>query len=699
MGARTVTSVARSLVVTLMACLLVSVPGAGTASAADLSRFDAGMIISDAVFYDASTMSTSQVQTFLDSKGASCNPPTGYTCLKSFRQTTTSRAATDRCKAYVGASSETAARIITKVAAACGINPQVILVTLQKEQGLVTASTGRTAAVYRKAMGFGCPDTAACDSKYYGFFNQVYSAASQFKNYAANPTRYGHIAGRTNAVRYHPDAECGSSSVYIRNQATAGLYNYTPYQPNRAALAAGFGTGDDCSSYGNRNFWNYFTDWFGSTTQREPIGRLDSASSPSAGTIRVRGWALDLDTEDPISVHVYVDGRAVRSVKAQLSRSDIAAAYGRGALHGFDTTVSASNGSHRVCVFAIDSSGGRNPSIGCSTVSVANASPRGKVDAVGAKDGHVTVRGWTFDPDTDDPIAVHVYVDGRMAGALTADTPRADVARAYGVGPNHGFSGSIAASAGRHRVCLYAINAPKGGNKSLGCSYSTVVNAAPRGTVDSVSASGVGSASARGWAIDTDTGTPVTVQVTVDGAIVQTLVADGLRADVGSRYGLDGLHGFSTSFTAEPGDRLVCVNALDTWTGASKRIGCTTRTVNGRPFGHVDSVTAGATAIHASGWAIDPNTTAAIAVHARVTRRADGASRTFKVTADLSRPDVDREHGMGPNHGFAVTATAAAFTGSAGATYVPGTYSVCLYGIDVPGGANTLLGCRSAEVP
>ena len=26
-------------------------------------------------------------------------------------------------------------------------------------------------------MGYGCPDTAACDAQYYGFFNQVYSAA------------------------------------------------------------------------------------------------------------------------------------------------------------------------------------------------------------------------------------------------------------------------------------------------------------------------------------------------------------------------------------------------------------------------------------------------------------------------------------------------------------------------------------------
>src|SRR5699024_1304734 len=39
----------------------------------------------------------------------------------------------------------------------------------------------------------------------------------------------------------------------------------TPYQPNKAALAAGYGIGDACSAYGNRNFYNYYTDWFGPT--------------------------------------------------------------------------------------------------------------------------------------------------------------------------------------------------------------------------------------------------------------------------------------------------------------------------------------------------------------------------------------------------------------------------------------------------
>ena len=142
---------------------------------------------------------------------------------------------------------ERASRIIYKVAQACGINPQVLLVTLQKEQGLVThmwPSDWR----YTIAMGQGCPDTAACDTRYYGFFNQVYGAAWQFKRYANPPgtSQYftWYAPGQDLERPLPPERRCGSSPVYIQNQATANLYYYTPYQPNAAALRAGYGEGD-----------------------------------------------------------------------------------------------------------------------------------------------------------------------------------------------------------------------------------------------------------------------------------------------------------------------------------------------------------------------------------------------------------------------------------------------------------------------
>jgi len=240
-------------------------PG-NVAEAADTSQFKAGNIITDQLFFDGSAMSAGAVQTFLNVRNPNCVAG-AMPCLKNYRQTTPTRAGSSTCPGtYTGAANETAATIITKIGQACGISQRVLLVILQKEEGLVTASGSSLSTTrYRSAMGFGCPDTAACDSTYYGFFNQVYAAASQYRRYAAYPTNYSHRAGMTNNVRYNPSASCGSSPVYIANQATAGLYNYTPYQPNAAALAAGAGSGDYCSAYGNRNFWIYFTNWFGST--------------------------------------------------------------------------------------------------------------------------------------------------------------------------------------------------------------------------------------------------------------------------------------------------------------------------------------------------------------------------------------------------------------------------------------------------
>jgi uncharacterized protein with LGFP repeats len=237
-------------------------------SAADLREFNPGNIISDQVFFDSGSMSSAGVQDFLEDKGAACvRGADGSACLHSYSQATSGYAGTSYCPAgYQGAARESAAMIIYKVAQACGINPQVLLVKLQKEMGFIR-TTNPTAKMYERAMGYACPDngTGQCDPAYAGLQNQLYRAASQFQRYVREPTRYAYRAGITNYILYHPYNDCGRQSVYINNGATAALYNYTPYVPDAAALAAGYGSGGKCSSYGNRNFFSYFTDWFGST--------------------------------------------------------------------------------------------------------------------------------------------------------------------------------------------------------------------------------------------------------------------------------------------------------------------------------------------------------------------------------------------------------------------------------------------------
>ena len=231
------------------------------------TTWDPGFIISDEVFYNSAAMSPEQIQAFLDAQGAGC---AGDWCVKNLRITTADQPADQYCAAYTGGTDETAAAVISKVSVACGINPQVMLVTLQKEAALLTRAAP-TASSYNAAWGWHCPDTgpggsANCDPRYAGFFNQAFGMAKQWSRYKVDPGKYHYQAGQTAEVLWNvAESGCGGSTVNIRNTATASLYNYTPYQPNPAALASYPGTGDACSAYGNRNFFFLFHKYFGVT--------------------------------------------------------------------------------------------------------------------------------------------------------------------------------------------------------------------------------------------------------------------------------------------------------------------------------------------------------------------------------------------------------------------------------------------------
>jgi hypothetical protein len=259
----------------------------GKAAAIAGSDFRAGNIIDDSIFFNSNTMTPDVIQAFLNSMVPVCDtngtqpsghagyptradwgrangyPPT-YTCLKDYVQSVPGYGPDAYCDAGMAGGNYSAAQIIYLVSRSCGVNPQTMVVLLQKEQGLIT-DEWPWATQYRSATGFGCPDTAPCDAQYYGFFNQVYHAARQFKVYARKASIFNFQAGTTDFIQYNPNSACNGTNVYLQNQATAALYNYTPYQPNAAALNNLYGTGDNCSAYGNRNFWRMFNDWFGAT--------------------------------------------------------------------------------------------------------------------------------------------------------------------------------------------------------------------------------------------------------------------------------------------------------------------------------------------------------------------------------------------------------------------------------------------------
>ena len=255
------------------------------------SEFDPGNLISDAEFFTSGTMSVSQVQAFLEDKVEVCRP--GFTCLKDYRENTFARDASVLCNAYEGRANESAAEILVNVSQACGVSAEALIVLIQKEQSLIT-HTWPSQWRFDKATGYACPDTAPCDTQFFGFYNQVYNAAKQFKRYSNPPGTSRFFTwfpvGQQSQVRLHPNAACGTTPVTIKNQATAGLYYYTPYTPNSPAMVNISTSGDGCSAYGNRNFWRIYNFWF-----KKPLSFKTLVTSS-------RGVTMAIDQEGGVAV-------------------------------------------------------------------------------------------------------------------------------------------------------------------------------------------------------------------------------------------------------------------------------------------------------------------------------------------------------------------------------------------------------------
>jgi len=294
--------------------------------------FNHGRIIDDAIFYNKDAMSVAQIEQFLREKGPACDingdkydaravnakagttrrdyalymarngssyyhaPP--YICVNNYYENPVTKKTSFDTWGQPFEGGQSAAQIIYNAAQSYGINPQVILVTLKKEWSYTYTDEWPMRSDYNTVMGYGCPDTgpngsANCSAKYYGFYNQVNNAAWQFKQYRDYPGNYNYRAGRWSSIGYNVAARgCGYRDVYIENAATAALYNYTPYVPNDAALRAYPGTGDYCSTYGNRNFYVFWGEWFGSTQNNVKFVPLESSR-----------WMQLIDRTNKVSVY------------------------------------------------------------------------------------------------------------------------------------------------------------------------------------------------------------------------------------------------------------------------------------------------------------------------------------------------------------------------------------------------------------
>ncbi len=262
-------------------------------SAQDAFGFDPNNLISDERFSDTATLGGAEgIQKFFESRGSVLGN-TSADFLVKLREPgdidLKSRLPDPRPNL---GRLRTAAELVFDAATSAGLNPQVVLVTLQKEQTLITGKFEGERDLQRaldRALGFGCPDEGGCQDIFLGFYFQLFgnfdAGGNRYIGMAASLTRsfnfevsgvrvgrgpmvdaQNNAFGNGNRVRTSrqgntitlentvgpPNNAPATQSITLSNFATTALYRYTPHVYN-----------------GNYNFYRFFTAWF-----RYPNGTL-----------------------------------------------------------------------------------------------------------------------------------------------------------------------------------------------------------------------------------------------------------------------------------------------------------------------------------------------------------------------------------------------------------------------------------------
>jgi peptidoglycan hydrolase CwlO-like protein len=166
-------------------------------------------LISDSTFTDSGSLSAASIQAFLSSQSGA---------LKSYSG-----------RDHSGVT-KTAAQMIADASSAWRVSPKVILVTLQKEQSLLSNGSPSQRAL-DWAMGCGKTDSSTL-TRYQGFGNQIWGGAR-----ALHRSRSYWRRGISLTI--------DGNAVYPANAATHSLYRYTPH------------------FHGARLFWSLYWRYFG----------------------------------------------------------------------------------------------------------------------------------------------------------------------------------------------------------------------------------------------------------------------------------------------------------------------------------------------------------------------------------------------------------------------------------------------------
>ncbi len=212
-------------IITFFITALLLLPSSAALAAVE---FNPQFIISDEEMQSTANWSLGDVQKFLEDRGS---------YLSTLR--------TEDLNGQI----KSAAEIIHQTALAYQINPKYILVTLQKEQSLVT-DDAPTQKQLDWAAGYGVCDSCSLSDpnvlKFKGFGKQVDNAAGIIRWYYNN-------SDRSFVKKKDQNTTIDNQIIIPQSWATAFLYTYTPHL------------------HGNKNFWRIWNTWF---TQIYPNGSL-----------------------------------------------------------------------------------------------------------------------------------------------------------------------------------------------------------------------------------------------------------------------------------------------------------------------------------------------------------------------------------------------------------------------------------------
>jgi len=198
------------------------------------TEFNPAFIISDAELQDCDSLSISDIQNFLNNHGSFLH---------------------DYQTEDASGTTRSAAEIIYNAAQSYKINPKYILVTLQKEQSLITDDSP-TSKQLNGATGYGINESCGWQCPTYlrnsGFGKQVEACAGLMRWYYDNQANKSYIKKKDTPVLID------NQEIIPGSWATAFLYTYTPH------ISA------------NKNFWRIWGTWF---SQIYPNGSLLKTAS------------------------------------------------------------------------------------------------------------------------------------------------------------------------------------------------------------------------------------------------------------------------------------------------------------------------------------------------------------------------------------------------------------------------------------